>query len=85
MTVATTTSVVINIQGKDAASGKYYTLLSSAAITTAITTVLTLYPGAPSTANVSSPQVLPRTWRVQAVVTGGGSAATATVGASVIV
>lgn len=85
MTVATTTSVVINIQGKDAASGKYYTLLSSAAIVTAVTTVLTLYPGAPLTANVSSPQVLPRTWRVQAVVTGGSSAATATVGASVIV
>ncbi len=85
MTVATTTSVVINLQGKDLASGKYYNILSSAAITTAVTTQLTAYPGAPVTANISTPQPLPRVWRVQAVITGGTSAATATVGASVIV
>lgn len=85
MTVATTTSVVISIQGKDPVSGKYYNILSSAAITTVSTNQLTVYPGAPVTANLSTSQPLPRTWRVQAVVTGGASAATATVGASVIV
>ena len=33
------------IQGKDAASGKYYTLLVGAAVTTISTNVYTVYPG----------------------------------------
>lgn len=78
-------TVTVTIQGKDAASGKYYTLLQSAAIAATGFTLLTLYPGAPSAANASSPQVLPATWRVIAAVAGTGPAATATVGASVII
>lgn len=78
-------TVTVTVQGKDAASGQYYTLLQSAAIAAAGFTLLTLYPGAPSTANVSSPQVLPATWRVIATVAGTGPAATATIGASVII
>lgn len=78
-------TVTVTIEGKDAASGKYYTLLQSAALSATGFTLLTLYPGAPTTANVSSPQVLPSTWRVKAVVAGTTPAATATIGASVIV
>lgn len=81
----TSPTVTVTIEGKDAASGKYYTLLQSAALAATGFTLLTLYPGAPTTANVSSPQVLPATWRVKAVVGGTTPAATATIGASVIV
>lgn len=83
VTVATAETLTINIQGKDAASGVYYTLLSSTALAITGFTALTLYPGATTTANVSISGVLPRTWRVQAVVT--GTSVSATVGASVIV
>lgn len=78
-------SLTVTIQGKDAASGKYYTLLASAALNATGTTVLTVYPGAPTTANVSTSQPLPATWRVIAVVAGTGPSVTATVGASVVV
>lgn len=81
----TSPTLTVVIQGKDAASGKYYNLLSSAALNATGTTLLTLYPGAPTTANASSPQVLPATWRVIATVGGTGPSVTATVGASVIV
>jgi len=78
-------TLTVKLQGKDAASGKYYDLLTSAALAATGTTLLTLYPGAPSTANVSIPQVLPATWRVIATVGGTGPAVTATVGASMII
>lgn len=81
----TSPSVTVMIQGKDAASGVYYNLLQSAVLTATGFTLLTLYPGAPSTANVSSPQVLPATWRVVATVAGTTPATTATVGASLII
>lgn len=82
ITVATAMTLTINIQGKDAISGKYYTILSSAAFATVSTNQLTVYPGSAVTANVSIPMPLPRIWRIQAVVT--GTSVTATVGASVI-
>lgn len=82
ITVATAMTLTINIQGKDAISGKYYTILSSAAYATVSTNQLTVYPGAAVTANISVNQPMPRTWRIQAVVT--GTSVTATVGASVI-
>jgi len=83
-TAVGTTSVVITIQGKDAASGKYFTLLASAAVTTISTNVYTVYPGAAITANVSAASPIPDIWRVQVVATGGATALTATVGANVI-
>ena len=85
VTVATTTSAVFKIQGYDIPSGKYYDLLTSAAITSTGTTVLTLYPGVTVASNVAVSAPLPRIWRVNCVVTGGSSALTATVGANVIV
>lgn len=62
--VGVTPSVVFTIQGKDGASGKYYTLLASAAITGTGTTRLRVYPGIVVAANLSASDVLPRRWRV---------------------
>jgi len=50
--VVDTPSVVFTIQGKDEVSGKYYTLLASAAITGTGTTVLRVYPGLTAAANL---------------------------------
>jgi hypothetical protein len=82
MTTVGTGSVTLSIQGKDPASGKYYTLLSGAAVTTNSTNVYYVYPGAPATANVSANAPLPKTWRVQAVAN-NANATTYTVGALV--
>lgn len=84
-TVATTASVVVTIQGKDTASGKYYTLLTSAALTSAATTVLVVSPGSTAAANVDVLYPLPSIWRVSVVVSnnGGTAALTGTIGASV--
>lgn len=64
-------SFTITIQGKDAASGKYYTLLAGAAVTTVSTNVYTVFPGAPATANVSANDQLPKTFRVIATYNSG--------------
>lgn len=61
--IAATGSIVLTLQGKDAASGKYYTLITSAAITTASTTMYQVYPASTVAAiNYNGP--LPTTWRV---------------------
>jgi hypothetical protein len=83
MTTAGSGSVTLEIDGKDAASGKYYPLLTGAAVVSNTTNVYTVYPGAPATANVSANAPLPRTWRVK-VTANNANAATYTVGASVI-
>src|SRR6478609_9279280 len=57
--VVATPAITITIQGHDPESGKYWTILASTAIATAITTVLTVYPGIAATANVSASAVLP--------------------------
>jgi hypothetical protein len=82
VTAATAMTLTIHIQGKDVASGQYYDMLVSTAIAATGFTRLTLYPGMTNAANVMQNDVLPRTWRVQAVVT--GTSVSATVGASVI-
>lgn len=80
----TSPTVTVTIQGKDLASGAYYTLLQSAALAATGFTLLTVNPGMTNVANVSSAQVLPAVWRVSVSVAGTAPAATATVGASVI-
>jgi hypothetical protein len=70
VTSAGTGSITAKIQGKSA-TGLYYDILSSAAITTNSTNTLTVYPGITATSNVSASDVLPRTWRV--VVTANNS------------
>lgn len=57
-------SIVVTIEGKDALSGKYYTILTSAAFVAVGTTVLTVFPGAVAVANLVANALLPRVWRV---------------------
>ena len=83
MTVVGTGSVTLTIQGKDAASGKYYTLLAGAAVTTNVTNVYTVYPGLTAAANVTASDVLPHTWRV-ITTANNANPCTYTVGASTL-
>lgn len=57
-------TVTLTVQGKDPASGKYYTLLAGAAESATGTKTYTVYPGIAVTSNVSASTVLPRIWRV---------------------
>jgi len=79
-----TPTLTVTIQGKDTASGKYYTILASAALSAVATTVLTVYPGLTAAANVTANDVLPKTFRVITAIGGGTPAVTATIGASLI-
>src|SRR5574340_1113816 len=72
--------LVVTIQGKDPVSGQYFTLLASAALTATGFTRLLIYPGVAATANFSDNDVLPPTWRIQAVVSGTTPTVTATIG-----
>jgi hypothetical protein len=66
----TSGSASVTIQGKDPKSGAYWTILTSAALSTAGSlTVLTVYPGIAVSANVAASDVMPGTWRVQVVTT----------------
>lgn len=71
----------VTIEGKDPVSGKYFTLLASAALSAVGTTVLTVYPGCAAAANSVANLPLPRTWRVRDTIGGTTPAVTATVSA----
>jgi hypothetical protein len=60
---ADTPSIVLKIEGKDAA-GNYYTLLEGAAVTGDSTNVYKVMPWIAAVANVSAADLVPRTWRV---------------------
>ena len=77
-------TITVFIEGKDFASGAYYTLFTSSALSaTAGFTLISMYPSLTPAANVAA-QVLPRIWRARAVFGGVTPAITATIGASVI-
>jgi hypothetical protein len=78
-----TTTLTLTVQGKDVTSGQYYQLASFSGLTSGVSNELILYPGVQASAQSAS-GILPRTWRVQIVATGGGSAGATTVGASLI-
>jgi hypothetical protein len=82
----TTPTLTVTVEGKDPASGKYYTLLASSAIAagTPGTTVLKVYPGLTAAANAAANDILPRNWRVKTAIAGTTPAVTATVSAHVI-
>jgi hypothetical protein len=75
-------SLTVTVQGKDPASGKYYTILAGAALSATGTTVLRIFDGATASANVAVNDVLPAVWRIIAVVATGP--VTATIGVSLI-
>ena len=80
-----TPTLTVTIQGKDRVSGKYYTLLASAALGSVATTVLRVFPGAAAAANTIANDQVPEDWRVIAVVAGTTPSVTATIGACLIV
>ena len=65
--IAATPSVVFTIQGFDPVSGKYYTILASAAVTGVSTVTMRVFPGCTAAANVAANDILPRDWRVNCV------------------
>jgi hypothetical protein len=71
--VPTIQTVTFTIEGKDETSGKYYTLLASAAIVAVSTVVLRVFPGATAAANLSANLQLPRVWRVSTTHSAAGS------------
>lgn len=81
----TTPTLTVTIQGKDAVSGKYYTILASAALNATGTTVLRVYPGLTAAANLTANDVMPRDWRVITAIGGTTPAVTATIAHSLIV
>lgn len=62
--VPTVETVTFTIQGKDKASGKWYTLLASIAVVATGVVVLTVYPGLTAVANVTATDVIPDRIRV---------------------
>jgi hypothetical protein len=66
-------TVTFTIQGKDPASGKYFTILATAALSAQATTVLRVYPGLTAAANATANDVLPRAWRVLATHSAGSN------------
>jgi len=81
MTSAGTGSVTLEIDVKDAPSGKYVALLTGAAVTSNSTNVYVVYPGLISSANAIASDVLPYKWRIK-VVANNANSMTYSVGAS---
>lgn len=65
VTVAGTGSITVEIDGVDSITGKTYSILASAAITTISTVVLTVFKGAPVTTNVSANSFLPANYQIK--------------------
>lgn len=76
----TTPSLTVVLEGKDPVSGKYFTILSSAALNSVGTTVLRVFPGATAAANLTVNDRLPKTFRVRATIAGTTPSVTATIG-----
>lgn len=74
----TSPTLAVTIQGKDL-SGTYFTILTSANITTTGFTLLSVYPGITATANVSASDFIPPTWRVSYAIGGTTPAFTCTI------
>lgn len=84
MTVVGTGSVTVTINGKDPASGKYYLLLSGAAVITNVTNVYTLNPQlATAVANVSAQKAIPRIFQI-VVTANNANTATYSVGYNIM-
>jgi len=81
--VGVTPSITVTLESQDLTSGKWYPLLTSAAISTVSTTVLRVYPGATVAANLSANDVLAESVRVT-VTHGNGTTITYSVSAHLI-
>jgi len=81
--ITATPSVVFTIEGKDPTSGKYYTILASAAIVATGTTVLRVHPDLTAATNTVAKDMLPAVWRVKTAVSDTDTL-TYSVGASMV-
>lgn len=81
MTVVGTGSVTLSIDGKDPASGKYYNILTGAAITTNSTNIYRIGRNLAAVANTTAQDYIPRTIRI-VVTANNANAATYSVGYS---
>lgn len=81
--ITATPILTVTITGKDTLSGKYVTILASAAISTVSVNTLIVYPGIAAAANSKADQPLPRVWRVEVAVADADSA-TYSIGANYI-
>jgi hypothetical protein len=79
MTVVGTGSVTLTIEGKDTASGKYYTILAGAAVITNVTNRYRVSPNLTAAANSIAQDILPRVFRIN-VTANNANAATYSVG-----
>lgn len=79
MTTVGTGSVTVTINGKDPASGKYYLLLSGAAIVTNSTNRYRVGPSVAASANAVAQDYLPRTFQI-VVTANNANAAVYTLG-----
>lgn len=68
ITAYTSGNITVTIQGKDTASGKYYTLLTSAALGAAATTRLKVGPTITAAANTIAQDYLPAFVRISVAV-----------------
>ena len=73
-TVVGTATLTLTIDGKDKASGKYYNLLTGAAISTNATTRYKLSPYLASVANVTANDLVPVIFRITVTQGGTGNA-----------
>lgn len=79
MTTVGTGSVTVTIEGKDTASGKYYTLLTGAAVTTNSTNRYRVGPTLAASANAIAQDYLPPVFRIT-VTANNANTATYSVG-----
>lgn len=84
VTVIGTGNITLEIDGKDPVSGKYYAILTGAAVSSNSTNIYRVYPGLTAAANATANDVLPRTWRVK-VTANNANAVTYSVGAIVMI
>lgn len=84
VTVAGSGNITVTINGKDPASGKYYLLLSGAAVSSNSTNIYSVGPGIAAAANVSVSAFLPAV--IQIVVThNNGNTITYSVGTNLMI
>lgn len=74
MTTVGTGSVTLTIEGKDSASGKYYTLLAGAAVITNSTNRYRVGPTLAVAANSVAQDYLPRVFRINVTANNANSA-----------
>lgn len=83
VTAGTTPSLVLTINAKDAASGKYYNLLTGGTVSTVSTNIYTIAIGLTPVANTTVSALVPRLFQI-VVTAGNGNSITYSVGYSLV-